>query len=81
MAVPKKVAAGKLVIPIQAMIDFDKRAVEIIRSWPSGECSRGPDISPTGTMAIAIAQIVQIQDHRIDDGRIALNAGDNGARA
>ena len=40
MAVPKKVATGELVIRVEAVIDFDQRAVEIIRSWPGSEFVR-----------------------------------------
>src|ERR1700732_1492780 len=83
MAIPKKVAARELVIRVEAVIDFDERAVEIICSWPSSECGRGPDIRSTGTMAVAVAQIVQVQNDRIDDAcRLAVNTGNDcgGAR-
>ena len=81
MTIPEEVASRNLVIGIQAVIDLDKGAVQIVRRRSTGGCRGGPNIVTARAVPIVVAQIVQIQDDGIDDGRVALDAGDNGTRA
>ena len=81
MAVPEEVAARNLVVSIQAVINLDDGAVQIVRRRSSGGRCGGPNVVPARTVAIVVAQIVKIQDNGVDDGRVALDTGDNGTRA